>query len=319
MLEVEDWTQNGQTIKRKGDARKVSALSDPGSTSRRSSHLVDPPSILPGPPQAEVEDSFSATQPPTSRLFPSRPRANSTPSAGPSSLSRLLAQAPPELPEESVQIITPSGDPPLKDTPSGDELSHNEHATAIATTTTPAVPTPIQQANSAPHAHSPHAPTPLRPGSRASRGSTSSRFSAARLPTLAAASTSPTIVKAVATTALTEHALESSITTSHETSSVVGPPSPVGSLTDGMSNFLSRRRTTSHHVPRSSPLASGFTGGPAQTATSTLANFARNWGFRRKRDDPAPQPVSETSTGQGVGEYQCRDDDVSASDLLRRF
>lgn len=319
MLEVEDWTQNGQTNKRKSDARKVSTLSDPGSATRRPSHLVDPPSILPGPPQAEVEDSFSATQPPTSHLFPSRPRANSTPSAGPSSLSRLLAQAPSELPEDSVQIITPSGDPPLKDTPSGKELPRNEHPAANATTTTPAVPTPIQQASSTPHAHSPHAPTPLRPGSRASRGSTSSKFSAVRLPTLAAASTSPTIVKAIATTALTENALESSITTSHETSSLAGPPSPVGSMTDGMSNFLSRRRTTSHHVPRSSPLVSEFTSGPAQTATSTLANLARNWGFRRKRDDPTPQPVSETSAGQGVGEYQSRDDDVSASELLRRF
>ncbi|KAI6044039.1 putative peripheral membrane protein [Pisolithus marmoratus] len=257
------------------DLRKVSALSDPGSTTRRHSHLVDPPSILPGPPQAEVEDSFSATQPPTSHLFPSRPRANSTPSAGPSSLSRLLAQAPSELPEDSVQMITPSGDPPLKDTPSGNELPRSENAT----TTTPAVPTAIQQAGSTPHAHSPHVPTPLRPGSRASRGSTSSKFSAARLPTLAVASASPAM-----------------------TSSLVGPPSPVGSLTDEMSNFLSRRRTASHHVPRSSPLGSGLTSGPAQTATSTLANLARNWGFRRKRDDPAPQPVSETSAGQGVGE-----------------
>lgn len=319
MLEVEDWTQNGQTNKRKSDTRKVSALSDPGSATRRPSHFVDPPSILPGPPQAEVEDSFSATQPPTSHLFPSRPRANSTPSAGPSSLSRLLAQAPSELPEESVQIVTPSGDPPLKDTPSSKELPRNEHPVTNATTTTPAVPTSIQQASSTPHTHSPHAPTPLRPGSRASRGSTSSKFSAARLPTLAAASTSPAKVKAIATTALTEHALESSIATSHETSSLAGPPSPVGSLTDGMSNFLSRRRTTSHNVPRSSPLVSGFTSGPAQTATSTLANLARNWGFRRKRDDPIPQPVSETSAGQGVGEYQSRDDDVSASDLLRRF
>ncbi|KAG6335512.1 hypothetical protein ID866_3584 [Astraeus odoratus] len=310
MLEVEDWTQNGQFNKRKSNPRKVSALSDPGSALRRPSTLMEPPSIPPGPPQAEVEDSFSATQPPTSHLFPSRPRANSSPSAGPSSLSRLLAQASAEMHEGAVEIVAPSGDHHLV----GGGPSGYENASAAS----PPLASPIQQISSGSHLpNGPHVPTPLRPGSRASRGSTSSRFST--LPTLAAASTSPAAVKAVATTALTENTLQSSITTSHETSSLAGPPSPVGSLTDGMTNFLNRRRTASHHVPRSSPLGSGFTSEPTQTTASTLANFASSWGFgRRKRPQPS-QHVSETRARSEYHSQTGDSNEATASDLLRRF
>ncbi|KAL4066994.1 hypothetical protein V8B97DRAFT_1874301 [Scleroderma yunnanense] len=307
ILEVEDWTQNGPLNKRKGP-RKASALSDPGLAPRKPSPLVDQLTIPPGPPQAEVEDSFSVTQPPTSHLFPSRPRANSTPYAGPSSLSRLLAQAPSEVPEGAIEIVPPSGD-----AQTGDGPSHYEN-----TPLSPPLPSPIQQVGS--HGQNgTHAPIPLRPGSRASRGSTSSRFSTARLPTLAAGSTSPVTVKAVATTALTEHPLQSSIATSHETS-LETLPSPVGSLTEGMANILSRRRTASHHVSRSSPLGPRFPTTP-QTATATLANLASTWGFgKKKKTEPPAEPASEAGSSRITACEQSRtNNDVSATDLLRRF
>ncbi|KAG2363479.1 putative peripheral membrane protein [Suillus spraguei] len=301
MLEVEDWTQAGQMNKRR-PVRKVSALSDPETDRKTSPDPPEPsPSPPPAPPQSEFESVFSATQPPTSSSFPIRARANSTPVAGPSSLSRLLAQAPPE---SSMEIIPSSRD--------------------VSPPTTPPPPPPppsppiqlvdsnAQQPTSLSHA--PHIPSPLRPGSRASRGSSSSRFSAVRLPPLASASASPTTVKAVATTALTEHDL-SSISPPHEYSVNGEPSSPQGSLSEGMTSiFLNRRRTTSHHVPRSSPLASSnFSGAPS--ATSTLASLASNFvpfGRRKKVDMPAP-------ILEGHVRDQAGGSDVSASDILRRF
>ncbi|KAG2139502.1 putative peripheral membrane protein [Suillus cothurnatus] len=280
MLEVEDWTQAGQMNKRRPAARKVSALSDPETDRKTNSDPPEPsPSPPPVPPQSEFESVFSATQPPTSLSFPVRARANSTPVTGPSSLSRLLAQAPPE---NSMEIIPSSLDSNTQQPPS--------------------------------LTHAPRIPSPLRPGSRASRGSSSSRFSAVRLPPLASVSASPTLVKAVATTALTEHDL-SSISPPREYSASGGPPSPQGSLSEGMTSiFLNRRRTTSHHVPRSSPLASSnFSGAPS--ATSTLASLASNFvpfGRRKKVDMPAPIIEGHVRDQTGGSE-------VSASDMLRRF
>ncbi|OJA17862.1 hypothetical protein AZE42_05905, partial [Rhizopogon vesiculosus] len=170
MLEVEDWTQAGQMNKRRPVPRKVSALSDPETERQTGSDPPEPPpSKPPAPPQSEFENVFSVTQAPTSSSFPTRARANSTPVAGPSSLSRLLAQAP----SEQLETIAPSRDisppatspppPPAPSSPSTQQVDLNTH-----------------QPESLPHA--PHISSPLRPGSRAS---SSSRFSAARLPRLA--------------------------------------------------------------------------------------------------------------------------------------
>jgi autophagy-related protein 11 len=307
MLEVEDWTQAGQMNKRRPAARKVSALSDPETDRKTNSDPPEPsPSPPPVPPQSEFESVFSATQPPTSLSFPVRARANSTPVTGPSSLSRLLAQAPPE---NSMEIIPSSRDvsPPTTPPPPPPPPSP-----PLPSPPTQLVDLNTQQPPSLTHA--PRIPSPLRPGSRASRGSSSSRFSAVRLPPLASVSASPTLVKAVATTALTEHDL-SSISPPREYSASGGPPSPQGSLSEGMTSiFLNRRRTTSHHVPRSSPLASSnFSGAPS--ATSTLASLASNFvpfGRRKKVDMPAPIIEGHVRDQTGGSE-------VSASDMLRRF
>ncbi|KAH7912199.1 putative peripheral membrane protein [Hygrophoropsis aurantiaca] len=300
MLEVEDWTQSGQANKRRTGPRKVSALSDPGSGNEAKAVPVvpEPPSVLPPPPQAEVEDSFTVTHPPTSHLFPARPRANSTPTAGPSSLSRLLAQA---NPESNLETIPPSrGESPPP-----------------PTTMVPPPPSPKLQSSPIPHNHVPNVSSPLRPGSRASRGSTSSRFSSGRLPPLGTNSTSPAVVKAVATTAVAEHSLPSNPPLVKDAGSSGGPPSPSGSISEGMSSiFLNRRRTTSYHVPRSSPLSSGDSG-TIPTASSTLASFASSWGvpFGRRRKVGVPDsgdtlPSSDDAPGNS---------ELSAREMLKRF
>ena len=91
MLEVEDWTQPGISTKRKGSAFKKA--SDQVSISPPDRPISPPPAVEPESDVSAAE-SLGATRSPTSHLFPVRKRANSL-TAGPSSLSRLLAQASP--------------------------------------------------------------------------------------------------------------------------------------------------------------------------------------------------------------------------------
>ncbi|KAF8137319.1 putative peripheral membrane protein [Boletus edulis] len=359
MLEVEDWTQSSQNNKRRPNSRKVSAVSDPESERKSTLATSEQPPIPSGPPQAQVEDSFSATLPPTSHLFPARPRANSTPSAGPSSLSRLLAQASPEPSEEPTSIVVPLSKaeaptlPPNSDRESSPSplpqlppSSPSLLSKGVAPSS-PLIPPPVGSIPSQPRTSS-----PLRPGSRASRLSTTSRISSARPPTLATVTSSPVAVKAAATTALTEPTF-SAVPLSSEPTLLTGPPSLSESLSDGMSQLLiHRRRTASYHVARASPLGSGsgavglpgalphtqtYAQLPQPTASSTLATFASNWVVpfgRRKKTDPAiiPTPPSPslmeasigTSNGQVYydapsGSVQSKSKDVSASEMLKRL
>jgi len=284
--------------KRRPVPRKVSALSDPETERQTGSDPPEPPpSKPPAPPQSEFENVFSDTQAPTSSSFPTRARANSTPVAGPSSLSRLLAQAP----SEQLETIAPSRDisppatspppPPAPSSPSTQQVDLNTH-----------------QPESLPHA--PHISSPLRPGSRAS---SSSRFSAARLPRLASVTTSPAVVKTVAATALAEHSLSSS---PRESSSIgASSSSSQDPAFEGKSIFHQRLRTISQHIPRPSPLASDNPPSTPASATSTLlANyFAVPFGRRKKVEMPAP--VVEA----GHDRDQSGASEVSASDMLRRF
>ncbi|KAJ7239651.1 hypothetical protein C8J57DRAFT_1564697 [Mycena rebaudengoi] len=81
MLEIEDWTQPSQQNKRKVSSRKVSK--------EHQSPLVDStPTLPPGPPEAEVEDSFLPTHHSSNlHLFPARTRSSSSPPVRPSSLT----------------------------------------------------------------------------------------------------------------------------------------------------------------------------------------------------------------------------------------
>ncbi|KAF7377787.1 ATG11 domain-containing protein [Mycena sanguinolenta] len=316
MLEVEDWTQPTQQ-KRRTSSRKVSKEQPQSPLSP----LIDPttPALPSGPPEADVEDSFLTTHSPNLHLFPVRSRTTSSPPVRPSSLSRLLAQAPAEL------QLEPISSPPAK-SPS-------------PPTSPPPPASPSHHTGSVPHA--PVLSSPLRPGSRASRISTTSRFSVGRIPALGSASSGSPGTKAPPTTALAEQIILSSSPSSAEANPFKSPstPSPDGSMAEGVSNVLrhSRRRTSSYHVPRTSPLAptsvsdntstSTVTAGPAKstlTASNTLANLASSWGVsfgRKKKADITATLAStaETEPGSDSQRIETTTQETSASELLKRF
>ncbi|KAJ7445227.1 putative peripheral membrane protein [Mycena galericulata] len=313
MLEVEDWTQPSQQNKRRISSRKVSKEVP-------QSPLVDStPTLPPGPPEAEVEDSFLTTHSPNLHLFPVRSRSTSSPPVRPSSLSRLLAQAPPETQLEQIPVETKAPSSP---------------------TSPPPPLSPSHYTGSVPH-HVPALSSPLRPGSRASRISTQSRFSVGRIPALGSASSGSPGTKAPPTTALVEQLIISSSPSSAEANPFRSPstPSPDDSMSEGVSNVLrhSRRRTSSYHVPRNSPLAptsvseststSTAVAGPARptiTASNTLANLASSWGVSFGRKKKAEVTATLTSTAEsdpGADEHDRIEParETSASELLKRF
>ncbi|THH32812.1 hypothetical protein EUX98_g1391 [Antrodiella citrinella] len=178
MLEVEDWTQPAHPSKRRISHRKTISSEMP--TSPTEVAPVGPTGL----PEAEVEESFTVTRPPTSRLFPSPPRPGSSPNA-PSSLSRLLAQA-----ENSPELLSPQFE-----------------KAPFPSTSPPAPPSPARSVSVSTaqdgKIYAAGSSGTLRPGSRASRQSTSSKFSTARIPFAGTAGTA----KAIATTALSEQIL----------------------------------------------------------------------------------------------------------------
>ncbi|PCH35298.1 hypothetical protein WOLCODRAFT_139840 [Wolfiporia cocos MD-104 SS10] len=293
MLEVEDWTQPAYTSKRRELARKIpSEIKELTNSPTPSPPIQEVSPLPPGVPDTEVED-FSATRPPTSRLFPARSRANSSPTAGPSSLSRLLAQAsPPEMSLEQNASVQPQ-------TP-----------TSVASPRSPSSPlqgVSTQQSPSAP------GPSSRRPGSRASRVSTSSRFSGGLIPfgNTSAAS------KAVATTAISEQAIVPAPSSSDLAGMWSGTPqgsvvpSPEGSPTEGLSSLMTHRRATSYRVSPRNPAtalptttnvssalfgaATGSLAGTGTSASSRLAYLASSWGVafgRRKRPDSAQTSIA---------------------------
>ncbi|CDO68658.1 hypothetical protein BN946_scf184790.g7 [Trametes cinnabarina] len=336
MLEVEDWTQPSYSSKRRDSSKKLPAAEKRSEPISKSPPASEASPIPAGPPEPEVEESFSATRPPTSRLFPQTPRtrSNSSPTAGPSSLSRLLAQAGPTEQVTSA-AATDDAPPPRPRTPSESPVHSPPPTTDISPTVSPppppASPTRPSTGSQPQNSHAPAQPSPLRPGSRASRGSTSSRFSSGRIPFVAS---SGAAAKAMPTTAISEQAVStlasspSSGTGSGSGSETIGMPgalagsyvpSPEDSPTGGMVSLLSqsqRRRTSSHSVTLSrtalgtapSPattsssslaglgLGAGATAGPS--ATSRLASFT-GWsiGFgRRRKIDPSEGTLSESGS-----------------------
>jgi autophagy-related protein 11 len=276
MLEVEDWTQPG-TSKRRQTSKKASTMIEP---------REDTPVPLSAPPENEVEETFRPTRAPNSRHFPAaRSGMNSTtPAAGPSSLSRLLAQAPatsePAPPDPTLLVPDSDTSPIRTPSPPLPALSSSPAQSLLTTATRP---------------HQPHSSSPLRPGSRASRLSTSSRISAPRLPAFGGAGGG--VAKAVPTTAITapsvldEPGTEAVGPTSTPTTPTQAPQT-ADSAGEGMASLLARRRTTSFHVPGSgSPLAAPVprqTAGPAG-ALASLANWSTSFSRRRKM-------ASESST-----------------------
>jgi len=314
MLEVEDWTQPG-TSKRRQGSKKALAVTEP---------REDPPVTLSAPLENEVEESFHPARAPNSRHFPAaRSGTNSmTPVAGPSSLSRLLAQAsatpepapPPADPFPTAQVTVPS--PTRTPSPPPAALSSSPSQTMHMNT-----------ASGWPHP--PHTSSPLRPGSRASRLSTSSRYSAPRLPAFGGAGGSA--AKAVPTTAITSAAPTALDETDDDTLGPVpmtAPPIAADSPGEGMASLLARRRTTSFHAPvSSSPLAAPVprqSAGPA-AAFASLANWSTTFSRRRKMVSEssapatafAPAPAPEQAAGKQGQDAAAGQTD--AQRILQRF
>ncbi|KAI0298723.1 putative peripheral membrane protein [Multifurca ochricompacta] len=301
MLEVEDWTQPGST-KRRQTSKKALMVAE---------QREEPPVPLSVPLENEVEEeSFHPARAPNFRHFPlARSGSNpTTPVAGPSSLSRLLAQAP----------VT-SGPPPLDPIPSSPVAAPSP--TRTPSPQLPPVsssPAPSLPATTAPgRPHPPHSSSPLRPGSRASRLSASSRFSAPRLPAFGGAGGS--VAKGIPTTAITAPpALDETGT------GAVGPISPTAPslgepVGEGMVSLLARRRTTSFHVPTSgSPLAAPIprqTAGPAG-AFASLANWGTSFSRRRRADGASSEsPVP----AQAVAKRDVAAGQTDAQRILQRF
>ncbi|KDQ58454.1 hypothetical protein JAAARDRAFT_176412 [Jaapia argillacea MUCL 33604] len=339
ILEVEDWTQPSHSTKRKTSGGKK-VTSDGEGTSPTS-----PAALQPGPPPAESEESFEATRPPGSHLFPTRNRTQSSPTAGPSSLSRLLAQAPPEISQIQTHLET---------------IPASRDRTPSPTTSHLPPPSPTLGAGS--QGNVPTAPSPLRPGSRASRVSASSKFSSGRIPlpplgssssgssgtTKAAPTTALSGAPGVSTTVPSPGSGEGLLPNSESVAST-STPSPEGSPSEGMSNIVMhqhRRRTASYHIPRTSPLAttstlaappttsngdgaasrsgSGGVGETTASAAGTLATLANSWGvsFGRKKKaelsvrSPLAAVADDVATAPS-GRQGRRDS--SASDMLKRL
>ncbi|KAF7325634.1 ATG11 domain-containing protein [Mycena kentingensis (nom. inval.)] len=339
MLEVEDWTQTNAQNKRR-TSRKVSR-DVPGQGQGSSPPLPDPAPAVP-PDGAETEDAFM-TNPPTSlHLFPARARTSlsSSPPVRPSSLSRLLAQAPSEPLIDPVPLSPPAA---------------TENLPASPPPPSPSVPiSPSKSQSGLPSSVPQHVAlsSPLRPGSRASRISTTSRFSVGLVPIGSASSGSPG-AKGPATTALADvlSSSPSPDTTSpnpfRDSSASASTPSPNESISEGVSNVLRhahahahRRRTTSYHVPRTSPLApslvsdaSASSGAATVTAApgratslsggNAFASLASSWGAafgRRKKTDLAvvAADATEAEGDNRAGEVSSASASA-ATELLKRF
>ncbi|PIL23373.1 hypothetical protein GSI_14684 [Ganoderma sinense ZZ0214-1] len=372
MLEVEDWTQPSYPSKRRESSRKLPPIEPPSEPVTQPVPVTEAIPIPTGPPEPEVEESFSATRPPTSRLFP-RNRSASSPTAGPSSLSRLLAQAGPSEPPTSsslgfglastdgktssdealplplprVASPTMAASPPDHDDHTSRSVSPNVPVSppAIVPSQPPRAQSPVPPPSPTRHSkspttpgagpypannHNPSQPSPLRSTSRASRGSSSSRFSRA-IPTKAVPTTAIT-EQAVSTLSTTPSSASGSATSDHTLgvrpipsalSNDVGTstiPSPEGSPTLGMTSLLNqshRRRTTSYHLPNprgstvglSSPTATAASSSPlagagiGATASSRLANLASSWGvsFGRRRRSELLEEHGASRSGRAPG------------------
>ena len=108
LLEVEDWTQPGSASAKRRKSSTVKPSSPETASSPPRERPISPPPADPVQPSGvTAAESLGATRSPNSHLFPVRTRSNSA-SAGPSSLSRLLAQA---NPDSQVETVVPPSIP----------------------------------------------------------------------------------------------------------------------------------------------------------------------------------------------------------------
>ncbi|KAK2461273.1 hypothetical protein APHAL10511_006800 [Amanita phalloides] len=329
MLEVEDWTQPSHN-KRRGMSKKATYDKSDSDTKEQTfqSSTSPLPLVAPGLPEDEVEEAFKVTQPPNSRHFPVRTRANSSPSR-PSSLSRLLAQAPVAAePQETEPSVLSLQEEAMIPTP------QPQRKISIPLSISPPPLSPMLPGGSTPMNQIPSAASSLRTGSRASRLSSASR---GRISVLSG-NTSGT-VKAAPTTALSENQSTIPRPTSPGDGNPFGSPStpspPDDFLSEGINSvFYERRRTTSLQPSRpyltSAQTATGDT--VRATATSTLASLASTFGFGKRKPtiafsqhhpgSPRLAKVAEITNSSPTGSTSNlgpSPEAASASDLLRKF
>ncbi|KAH7099705.1 hypothetical protein BKA62DRAFT_283781 [Auriculariales sp. MPI-PUGE-AT-0066] len=294
MLEVEDWTSSmspSSSSRRRTSSRRIAV--DPDAAAEADDSALQPAeeaAVLPSPP---------------GRVYPTpphRPRGVSTSLAGPSSLSKLLAQNP---------------SPPVPPSHQPTALSNSK----VSTDSEPPGPLIRPTASPTVRTHPLQPGSPLRPASRSSTTSRPSSILHGARPFLQPVTSSG---KAAPTIAVTERhdsppstgSIPNSIQLRDEqtynqphqrnasTSSVQlpqGTPSPDVSASEGMSGIL-RSRTLSRPA---GPAAVGI-----QSAGSALANLANSWGVaigRRRKPttdatvgtDPNDVPPGNTRTGAG--------------------
>jgi autophagy-related protein 11 len=357
MLEVEDWTQPNQARGRKGTtARRASSETAVAASPNDNTVILTPPpaaaeTIPFEPPEAEVEESFRVGTRPRSvhaAVIPgsgSNTRVASSPPARPSSLSRLLAQAATEtidsadevdqLDSASTSLRAAAATATITATPASDASDPQPTSPSLAPEPSPSSPSISPKKLSAPGSGRipyQNLPSPLRPGSRASRIS----FSGGRLPPLVSHASNSALSKAAATTALSDMPLSSSPTGlitegssgSDGTKTVTDSsesPSPTQSISEAMSANVHwiRQRTASTNSPLN-PSISKSTGGT--TPISTFSPFS-NWGFGKKKKSTAEtaQPVKADLTHTAPSSSSTRTsldrpaDVATAADLLKQF
>ncbi|EJD40137.1 hypothetical protein AURDEDRAFT_115945 [Auricularia subglabra TFB-10046 SS5] len=259
LLEVEDWTTSlspASSSRRRTTSRRVSV--EPEATG------LEGPQAGPSSPLAN-EVSAAVMPSPPGRVYPAPHRRGSASLAGPSSLSKLLAQSPPP--------ITPAQ--PLAEASSS----------PTPTPTAPAIST------ARPHGHMHTPSSPLRPASRSSTASRPSSILYGARPFPGNVTSSS---KAAPTTALSEGPASPPTTgsipnsTREEAPQTASgtTPSPDVSASEGLGSIL-RARTISRP-------------GPVGTAGSALATLASSWGVslgrRRKPTEDANGGSSRRSS-----------------------
>jgi autophagy-related protein 11 len=316
----------------------------------RSTPDPEPEQDMPVPASGPSVSDLAASRPLLENPAPSEgtpepepaPAPTSEPEPSPTSEPEPDADPVPAAPASSPTILAPSF---VADEPAPSEY---HDVPTSAPTPVPATLT-LALAPGAPPATMP------RPMSRASRMSISSRFSPGKLPAFPVPGAA--LAKASPTTAISELPpipadpfLESPTDTS--TPGPLPPPavherarsgsrtptlSPTGSMGEDMSRaLLARRRTSSYHFPRTSPLAAATVNAdatpapsplgaaaPSPSAGSGLAGLVGSWGFGRKRRSelavPQDQRAVSASAATQADARTRKESQSRASELLRRF
>ncbi|KZS87250.1 hypothetical protein SISNIDRAFT_491213 [Sistotremastrum niveocremeum HHB9708] len=308
MLQVEDWTQPSG---RRGSSRKTSGdktiMPSSSQAQPQGSNLVNSIDSL---PSALAQPEYVEPSP-TSRLFPSRSRTQSSPSRnGPSSLSKLLAQAPP-----------PDSSPPSTSAVTQSKTTGvSEAGPSVAPLPVSPRPSLIQRDRAG------SLTSLLRPASRASTSST--RFSSGKRMPPFPASGSPTATgKTLPTTAVSEthgatgssgpSSTGTSISPVHREGSILHTaieetPSPGDSAGESLSNIFK-----SISVPKERGRTTSITTMPSAALSSLTGSWTAAFSKKGRGGESDSKGKGKGRAEEATGITQAPS--TPASELLRRF